>query len=447
MRFKLVFFATFIIVFVSVSEAQKRNYKDNRWKALTYKDCESEAANYNHLDYLARNFMIWYQDTTAKYGPIKDQCTPMFDPNDSLNMETGNSEDDGVCGICSWSNDKGIYIAITSYSTFSFYNAYNAFRRDEDGQRQNPGPYTMMMARARLQMLMYPPIEMYQSGLDKTRPRKQSLSKINSHGSYKAYFVFSMPPEVEKVVKKLRTEVTDPTKLTQAEYQTLRANLAYIGSGRPGRENDHVIGTNSILSGRFLRTQPVHWFLAKGYLQGQFKKILVVPFHSCNQYPSCAFAEMTSIWSNPDQTMNSKIGDYFQFTPKMCVIKKTPRRLLRGLMSREAQQLASDYNLETGIRQIKKLGKIYDLQTTVGTKDKKIPKPFYDTAFFFQRKKVKYFRFESKVFCKHGEEDCPTLEDGDVVMLPFDKFDFVVKRSIDKIRVVNDALRYLVSDL
>ena len=95
---------------------------------------------------------------------------------------------------------------------------------------------------------------------------------------------------------------------SESEYQILKTNLVYVGSGQPSRPFEHVIQTNYILSGQYVvGSQKLHAFLARGVLQNHFSKILIVPFFGSNYYPACLYSKQATAWVLRNHLINEKI--------------------------------------------------------------------------------------------------------------------------------------------
>ncbi len=116
------------------------------------------------------------------------------------------------------------------------------------------------------------------------------------------------------------------------EFQV--SNLIYVGSGRFYKPFQHIVMTNYLLSGQNLFNfgmQQLHTYFAKGVLQNNFKKILIVPFFGSNNYPACLYAEQVTIWALRKHLINAQ--NYFETSKlrhKLCVERNDPEKYLKN---------------------------------------------------------------------------------------------------------------------
>lgn len=205
---------------------------------------------------------------------------------------------------------------------------------------------------------------------------------------------------------------------SKSNHQTFMTSTVYIGSGSKNwkvEASKHVTIVDSVLSGQVSSALPIHWFLAKGFLQGMFKSIIVVPFYGCYSYPSCAYNEAALIYTHLNSTMNDNSGKLSEFIHKLWADPEDPLCPVKKLLSKETLQFISDFNIESGLRLMSmKFGEVFPLGQNV------LEKEFGATVY------------------SH-------IDDGSIIMLPFDKVDFKIGVSkVVRKRLANDAVFFMV---
>lgn len=234
------------------------------------------------------------------------------------------------------------------------------------------------------------------------------------------YTVFTMTDNVKSIYENLKK--FEFKNYSKSYHQTLRTNTVYIRSGPKNwkvEASKLVNIVDDVLSGEVSSETselPIHWFLAKGYLQGMFENIIVVPFHGCTNYPSCAYSEAALIYTHLNSTMNDNSGKLSTFIHKLWADPEDPLCPVKKLFSKETLQFVSDFNVECGIRLMSMdFGEVLPLGKEVIEKD-----------------------FGKTVYSRNDN-------DGSVIMLPFDKVDFKigVGKFVRK-RLANDAMFFMV---
>lgn len=269
----------------------------------------------------------------------------------------------------------------------------------------------------------------------------KKMREIYNVESYKSYFVFAVTTELKEVLNKLKKiDWKAKININKNEFNLLRNHLVYIGSGQAKRPFDHVISTSKVFAfyGK-TRIQPLHIFLAKSLLEKLVTEILVVPFHSCNNYAACAYNEYATIYTHTNLTMNNRPGDMYQFGYKLCVDQKDPRKYVRNLLSKEALQFVSDINIDSGIRQIGKFGVILQLSSHLIKRKQNNGKQYINSAFQWLKSKTHLNVFDYKI---HFE-----LFKNKFVIFPFERVDFKFIEKIDKLNFANTIEFFLVSNL
>ncbi len=334
-----------------------------------------------------------------------------------------------VCPIHSLSNDEAIH--------------------DSKSRRSNKFFFSLESKRYALHRKIHAPLAQYDERNDNKNSKYHLYPNIHSCVSY---FVFSVTDEVEKVIEKLNQVEWDQTfdEITKDDYQLLKSNLVYIGSGQPKRPFDHAIMTSYILGGQlFTGQQPIHWYLAKGVRQGLFSKILVVPFFGSNNYPACVYSEQATIWALRNQTMNvPRLFETAKFRHKLCVERSAPGKYLKNCLSKQALQFVGDFNVEAGIRQISKFGAVLDLKNNNKQFDwsdqiRFEKEPYINSAFRLTKSTTQFFKFgplESDQMAPHMYTSKRVTENNDYFIFPFEKFKFSLTNNdwIERIRLANE---------
>ncbi len=250
------------------------------------------------------------------------------------------------------------------------------------------------------------------------------------------YFILPLTDEVKSVYENIKE--FEFKNFSMSNYQTLKAHTVYVGTGKQSKAFDHAIRVSDVLSGQIDRALPIHWFLAKGFLQGMFKSILVAPFFGCSQPTVCAYREAATLWTHANQTMN---GNDKKLTNKIIgelMADPENKEQLKNSFSKESLQLISDDNVERGIRQ---MSMKFSVEVPIGT-FKEMYKDMENihrrSAFRWSPESFYFYEFKTKVYSQNKN-------DGSVIMLPFEKIDFNIgTNKIVKKRLADDALYFMV---
>lgn len=389
--------------------------KEKLKNPFTYKSC-AKATNIVLLEKLAS--LDFSKEET--YGYHKEEAETMFS--------------DAKCPTQSFSNDKTILNSPLEASNENFFS-YDA-------------------KKFRLYRTMIAPYAQYEPSNDMPVRFYKRNANIQS---FKSYFIFSVTEAVEVIVNKLKKVKWNENfkgVISTTDYQMLKSNLIYIGSGAPSRPFEHHVETSYLLSGQHLSfAQPVHTYLAKSVRQKLFSKILIVPFFGSNNYPACLYSEQATIWVLKNHTMNTRnYMELKRLSHKLCVERSDPEKYLKNCLSKQAMQFVADFNVETGIRQIGKFGVVLDL-----TKDDKQNdwshqikfkhQPYINSAYRITKKTTLFYKFGSIEYEKFekfwaGDKQIPLVQDDWVQMLPFKSIDFEFDTNddwIERIRFANEV--------
>ena len=177
------------------------------------------------------------------------------------------------------------------------------------------------------------------------------LRYLRSHSnirSFISYFLFTVTDQVEKIIAKLKRVPWDSdfhNVLSRSEYQVLKSNLVYVGSGQTKRPFEHVTYTNYLLNGITMEnTQKIHYFLAKGVRQNLFQKVLIIPFFSSNNYAGCLYSEQATIWVLGNHTLNNHNLEFDKIKHNMSVDRSNPEKYLKNAFSKT---FSNRFNLYT----------------------------------------------------------------------------------------------------
>ncbi|KAH9392055.1 hypothetical protein TYRP_022328, partial [Tyrophagus putrescentiae] len=369
------------------------------------------------------------------YGYHKEKAEPMFDNQ--------------KCTVTSFNNDKEIFKSLMEKSNKDFFNSKSKRRI--------------------LFKKIHAPFAYYDDGND---IKEQYYKRYSNADSYISYFIFSLPSTVEAIVKKLQNNKWSENfhkTLSEEDYQLLKSNLLYVGSGRPQRPFQHIIIANYLLSG-----QPVpggkllHNYLARAVLQNMFHKVLIVPFFGSNNYPACFYSEQVTIWTLKEHLLNDlNYFETFKLKHKLCVERSYPEKYLKNCFSKQAMQFVADYNVEAAIRQIGKFGIVSPIANSDNTNNWKNQISFHyqsyiNSVFGLSKEKTLFYKFglpffdksEIKFFVQSlNNKDKLVKKDWKqniyVQMLPFQNFDFVFKNDdwIERVRFANEIENNLKSSL
>lgn len=254
---------------------------------------------------------------------------------------------------------------------------------------------------------------------DNTNEPSSTKSKLNPPDKTKptfGYAIFTMTDDVKSIYEDIiKFEFKN---YSNSNHQTLVANTVYFGSGPKNWKVEaakHVTIVDNVLSGQVNSALPIHWFLAKGFLQGLFENIIAVPFMDCLNYPSCAYSEAALIYTHLNSTMNDNSGKLSKFIHKLWPDPEDPLCPVKQLLSKEALQFVSEINVESGLRLMsREFGEVLPLGQDMSEKE-----------------------FGTTVYSHN--------DDGSIILLPFDKYDFKIGvNKIVKKRLANDAMFFMV---
>ena len=367
------------------------------------------------------------------YGYHKENAETMFESQQ--------------CKIQSFNNDNDIFKSIETMSNLEFFN--------------------LVSSRKTLYKTILNVFAHHDKYNDKPDSHQKRFANIRS---YKSYFIFTITQGMETIINKLKQ--LDFNKnfkniLSESEYQILKTNLIYVGAGQPSRPFDHVVQTNNILLGKYVNNpQKLHLFLARGVIQNQFSKIMIVSFFGSNHYPAVLYSEQATAWVLRDHIINEKNHmELGKLKHKLCVEPSYPELYLKNCFSTQALQFVADYNVEAGIRQIGKFGKIVSL---TNPKQEKVwenevsfkTQPYIDSTFSVAKNTTLFYRFGLPFYdikninlatlnSKIPIELLPFAEKNYRRMFPFHKIDFVFKEGdwIERVRLANEIENNLVSIL
>ncbi|KAH9388086.1 hypothetical protein TYRP_009292, partial [Tyrophagus putrescentiae] len=400
-------------------ESAIKRYKPSKAKEklknpFSYKSC-AKATNIVLLEKLAS--VDFAKEET--YGYHKEEAETMF----------ANAK----CLTQSFSNDKTILNSPLEASNGNFFS-YEA-------------------KKFRLYRTMIAPFAHYDPSNDMQIPFYQRNANIRS---------LKITEEVEIIVNKLRKVKWNENfkgVISTTDYQVLKSNLVYIGSGTPARPLIHQVLTSYLLSGQRMIpfSQPVHTYLAKGVRQKLFSKILIVPFFSSNTYPACLYSEQATLWALKNHTMNTRnYVESNKLSHKLCVERSEPEKYLKNCFSKQAMQFIADFNVEAGIRQIGKFGVVLDLakddkQNGWSHQIKFKHQPYINSAYRITKKTTLFYKFGTIEYEKTekfwaGVDRIPLAQDDWVQMLPFKSIDFEFATNddwIERIRFANEVENFM----
>ena len=360
------------------------------------------------------------------YGHHKEKAELMFDAQ--------------TCPITSFSNDKEARKSMEKSSNHEFFK--------EKSKRRV------------LFKTINAPLAHYDPSNDKYEQRYKKYANLKS---YISYFIFTLPSGVEKIVEKLKnTKWNEKFQISELEYQMLKSNLIYVGSGRPSRPFEHITLTNYILSGQYLSnfgTQKLHAYLARGVLQKIFNKILIVPFFGSNYYPACLYNEQVTAWTlraNLINTLNRV--ELTKLRHKLCVERSDPEIYLKNMFSKQSMQFVADYNVEAGIRQIGQFGFVLPITNPNNDNNWKNQikfksQPYSTSAFSITKDSTLFYKFgmpfyeETNVVFESISNDDTWFQTYYTIMFPIKRVDFIFKEDdwIERIRLANEIENSLVS--
>lgn len=261
-----------------------------------------------------------------------------------------------------------------------------------------------------------------------------SLNDLSNMNPTFSLMIFIMTDDFKSTYENLKTSSLKNFSMSQLE--TIVTSLAYIGSGSAVEVTELALNVDNVLSGQINTALPIHWLLAKGFLQGMFKSILVVPLNVCTKFVFCAYSEAASIWLHANNTMNNNAGNINKFMHQFWVEPEVPKSEVRDKFNESTLHFVSHYCLELAVR---KMSEQLCAELPIGTKkNANLENAHLHSDSKWMKDSSYFYEFGTTVY-SHNEND------GSIIMLPFDKIDFKigVNKNV-KTRLANDAMYFMV---